>query len=206
MAYWNEFQWIGSSTRTAAHTGYSLFTAPVTEPLTIAQAKKHLRVDTDFEDDLVTSWIKTARQIVEADTELALITQTWELSLDAFPYGRCPIVINKGPLQAVTTVKYYDSAGALQTHASTNYLADLASRPPRIGLTDAGAWPSGLRQFQPGLIRFVAGYTAANLIPEPLVHAMRLIIGCLSEDREPSPVERGTYERLTEPFGIFVAG
>src|SRR5262245_5941707 len=167
-------------------------------------AKRHLKIDDDAQNTEVEVWIRTARQQVEKDTELALLTQTVDVSLDEFPWGYDALVLNIAPIQSITYIKYYDASGTLQTWASTNYVVDTASIPPRVGLAVSGTWPSSLRTFQPGLIRLVAGYTSAPLVPDPLLHAMKLLIGCYSRDREPTSAERSTYDRLLDGYAIRV--
>lgn len=201
----NSYYYYGPDFRRHGHQAYVVSTAPTSEPISIDVAKRHLRIDGDDQNTEVQAWIRTARQQVERDTELALMTQTIDVSLDEFPYGYCDyVVLNIAPIQSITYVKYYDSAGTQQTLASTNYVLDAASYPPRLGLAVNGVWPTSLRLFQPGTIRLVAGYTAASLIPDPLLHAMKLLIGCYSRDREPTPVERSTYERLLDGYAIRV--
>lgn len=179
-------------------------TAPTTEPISLDLAKRHLRVDGEDQNAEIEAWIRTARQQVEKDTALALLTQTVDVSLDEFPYTYESLVLNIAPIQSITHVKYYDSAGVLQTWASTNYVVDTASLPSRLGLAVGSTWPTSLRVFQPGLIRLIAGYTAATLVPDPLLHAMKLLIGCYSRDREPTPVERSTYDRLLDGYAVLV--
>jgi uncharacterized phiE125 gp8 family phage protein len=120
----------------SGHVTYALVTAPTEEPLSLADAKRHAHVDHDFEDGLFQSWIKTARQQVEQDTELKLLTQTWQQLRDDFPYDEAPITIDAGPVQSVTFLKYYDFAGVLQTHAPSNYTVDVTSRPARLDQSD----------------------------------------------------------------------
>lgn len=64
-----------------------LVTAPGSEPITLAEAKLHLRVETAMTDDdtLISALIVSARQAAETITRRALITQTWKLALDQFP-------------------------------------------------------------------------------------------------------------------------
>jgi len=191
--------------RRRGHQAYVVSTAPTTEPLTLDMAKRHLRLDGTDQDTEINAWIRTARQQVEKDTELALMTQTVDVSLDEFPYGcHQSIVLNIAPIQSVTYVKYYDSGGTLTTWASTNYVVDTASIPARIGLAVGGSWPTSLRTFQPGSIRVVAGYTSAALVPDGLIHAMKLLVGWYARDKEPSPADRSTYERLIDPYAIRV--
>ena len=60
--------------------------APAKEPVTLAQAKSHLRIEDDVTDDdvLIEDIIKQATDYVEKVTGLSLITQTWKLVLDRF--------------------------------------------------------------------------------------------------------------------------
>ena len=59
--------------------------APSLEPITNADAKLHLRVDSNEDDDLLTSLINAAREFCEGFQHRAFITQTWELWLDGWP-------------------------------------------------------------------------------------------------------------------------
>ena len=59
--------------------------APAAEPVTLAEAKAHLRVVDAVEDTLISGLIKAAREEVEAATGLALISQNWRLYLDCWP-------------------------------------------------------------------------------------------------------------------------
>ena len=54
-----------------------LVTAPAAEPVTLAEIKEHLRVDSDLEDALISALITAARQWAETYQGRAYITQTW---------------------------------------------------------------------------------------------------------------------------------
>lgn len=62
-----------------------LVTPPAGEPVSLAEAKQHLRVDGDDDDLLIGSLIAAARQAAETQTGRQLITARWKLVLDAFP-------------------------------------------------------------------------------------------------------------------------
>jgi hypothetical protein len=62
-----------------------LVTAPETEPVSVAEAKAHLRLDADDDDATVAALIQAARQHVEKTCRRGLVTQTWELVLERFP-------------------------------------------------------------------------------------------------------------------------
>ncbi len=159
-----------------------LITAPATEPVTLAEAKAHLRVTTVDDDTLITALIVAARQTAENMTDRALITQTWEKSLDVFPEA---IELPKPRIQSITSVKYIDTAGVEQTLAGTEYLLDAASEPGWVTPAYDKAWPETRAVPNAVKVRYVAGYgaTAAD-VPQIIRHAILLIIGELYERRE----------------------
>ncbi|HAM57577.1 MAG TPA: hypothetical protein DCQ64_20070 [Candidatus Rokubacteria bacterium] len=157
------------------HTAMKLATAPVVEPITYAQAKLFLRLANNEDQTLVEGLIVAARVKVESDTARALIDQAWDLYLDAFPTDA--ILIPKAPLVSVTSIKTTSAAGVQSTLDASHYQVDTASVPPRIVLSDAGAWPTDLRRTQPIVIRLAMGYGAAgSLVPSPLLRAMEQLI------------------------------
>ena len=86
---------------------YKLVTAPTTEPITLDEAKLHLRVDSDVEDTLISALIVAARQQVENTLWISLITQTWKLSIDKVEVYKT-IFLSKSPQQSISFVKYFD--------------------------------------------------------------------------------------------------
>ncbi len=169
--------------------GLVMTSAPLTEPVTVAEAKTHLRIDGDADDVLLGSLILTSRLHMEAALSLALITQSWKLVLDRWPKKAC-VDIPLGPLQALTAVKVKNSSGVAQTVAPTNYLVDIASRPARL------IW-NGDDPPQPGVkaggieIDFVAGFGAtAASVPAPLRHGLLMLTAHWYEHRD--PVEIGS--------------
>ena len=64
-----------------------LTAGPLVEPVTLATARAHLRLDTSDEDDLVIALIAAARLLLEAQTARAFITQSWRWVIDAWPGG-----------------------------------------------------------------------------------------------------------------------
>ncbi|MGG2476239.1 head-tail connector protein, partial [Rhizobium sp. BR5] len=82
---------------------YALIHPPQVEPLTLAEVKAHLRLDTAEEDALLAALIRTAREHLERTTGLCLIRQTWRLYLDRWPPNGV-ILIGKGPVQVIETI------------------------------------------------------------------------------------------------------
>ncbi len=159
-----------------------LVTAPASEPVTLAEAKSHLRVTVTDDDTLITSLIVAARQWIENFTRRALITQTWDYFLDAFDDGG--IEIPRPPLISVGSVKYVDNDGATQTLATSEYTADTAAERGLVRLAYGKSWPGTRTQANAVTIRFTAGYATAADVPGPIKSACLLMLGELYERRE----------------------
>jgi uncharacterized phiE125 gp8 family phage protein len=173
-----------------------LITAPAEEPITLAQAKEHLRAtDSTSEDALIATLIRAARQRVENYTWRRLITQTVDYTLDEFCSSDEVIELPCAPVQSVTHVKYYDTAGVEQTLLSTLYQVDSKSEPARIAPAYAQTWPTIREQLNAVTIRVVCGYGLAAAVPSVIKAAMLLIIGHLYEHRE----EVGDFETFEVP-------
>ncbi len=83
-----------------------LKTAPTLEPITLDEAKLHLKVDAAADNALITRNIKTARIVGEKESHRVFITQTWQLFYDTEP---AVIEIPRSPLQSITSIKTIDS-------------------------------------------------------------------------------------------------
>jgi uncharacterized phiE125 gp8 family phage protein len=160
-----------------------LYTVPAAEPVTLVQVKDYLRVSHNAEDTLITSLNKSARSWVENYLRRALINQTWKLTLDCFP---AQIELRMCPVSSITHIKYYDTAGTLQTLATTEYAYDLAQEPVRIIPAYGKTWPtirSGLlAQVE---VQFVAGYGAAGTtVPDAILTAIKALVAHWYANRE----------------------
>lgn len=161
-----------------------VITPPSTEPVTLAEARLHLRVDETADDALITGLITAAREEIERRSWHALCTQTLELVLDAWPCNGV-IRIPRPPLQSVTSVTYTDSAGAVTTWSSSDYIVAGDKIPgeivPGYGLT----WPSTTLYPREAIrVRYTAGFGAAADVPQSLRQAVLLLVGTWYENRE----------------------
>ena len=157
----------------------SVITPATSEPLTTAEVKSFLRVDSSDEDTLIGVLITAARSMAEAYTRRILMTTTIEEFYDVFPNYRNPedkdiIFLSRGPIQSVTSVKYVDGAGDEQTISSANYATDLVSEPSRI--VSNNGWYATKDTVNAVIVRYVCGYSSSSDVPAPIRQAMLLMI------------------------------
>jgi uncharacterized phiE125 gp8 family phage protein len=190
-----------------------LVTPPAEEPVSLAEAKLHLRVDFPDDDALISSLVTAARQAAETITGRQLVTARWKLVLDSFPGPSLmgvpaglpfslpghAILLPKCPVQAVVSVDYLDMASAPQVMPSVEYFADYACEPARITPVFGKIWPINLPQIGAVSVTFDAGYGAAASVPEGLKSWIKLRVGSLYAHREEVAIlSRGRAELL--PF------
>lgn len=162
-----------------------LVSRPANYPITLSEAKAHLREDGSEQDATIVMYIAAATANAEAYLGRALIDQTWDYHFGAFPItGGIPIP--KPPLLEVLGVFSTDAAGAETPF--TNYRIDYTGQGAELVLaTSASAWPSSSTA---GRIRFRAGYLDSTgsppleAVPEDIKAAILLILGNLYANRE----------------------
>lgn len=155
-----------------------LVTPAVGAVLTDAEVKLHLHVDgTEFDTELA-GWIAAATRLAQTELHRQLINATFDLHLDGFaPCIEIPLGAN-----AISSVKYYDDAGVLQTLAPAAYVADVVRKPGRLVCADGYTWPSTQRRPNAVQIRIVAGYGAtAAAVPDDVKRWMKLQIGTMKK-------------------------
>jgi uncharacterized phiE125 gp8 family phage protein len=161
----------------------TILTPPTAEPLSLAEARAHLRIDTFDDDGALAGFILAARQHIESETGVALCTRTLLGTVDDFPAGK-PLSLPVHPVQSVTAVRYHDTAGSLVTWSSAQWEADLTGNVPRIAPRNGFAWPTPAKKLGAVQVEFVAGYGGPELVPQPVMQAMRLLVGHWYENRE----------------------
>lgn len=148
---------------------HKLITAPATEPLDATTLKLWCRIDASTEDDILTGLcIPAARLACENATGRALITQTWEAVLDAWP-AAAAIELLRAPVIAVTSVKYIDTDGVEQTLDASAYALDKDSEPGWLLPAYDTDWPEARDVANAVRVRYTAGYgLAAADVPQAL--------------------------------------
>ncbi len=134
----------------------TLVSGPRALPISLTQAKKHLREDGSDQDYIIDALIRAAAESVQNETDRQLVTATHDVAFDAFPGGawRMP----RAPLRDVTHVKYFDTNGAQQTLAASVYLVDKAREPGRLSLAYQQVWPPTYSVPNAVTVRQVSGY------------------------------------------------
>ncbi|WP_223596889.1 head-tail connector protein [Brucella suis] len=156
-----------------------LVTPPALEPVTIADARAFLRISTESEDDILGRLITTARELVEAETGLALIDQTWRLRVDRWPRsGR--LALFKYPIKAVTGVVAYRPDGAAISFLPEEFALHHDRRPQRLYMAqypDASTF-CGIE------VDFIAGFGESGVeVPDTLKQAILTLTAHLYESR-----------------------
>ena len=154
---------------------------PAVEPVTLADAKAHLRLDTTDEDDLVEALILAARVTVERTTRLGLVEQTWRVRLADWPADR-RVALPVAPVGEVASVRVRSAAGIETIVAPASYALDGAFDAPILRIGRAVAGPDG----PPGGIEIdlVVGYGPDGAaVPAPLRLAVRRLVAQWFEHR-----------------------
>lgn len=156
--------------------------APAAEPVTLAEAKAHLRVDADDENAFISSLIVTSRLQIEAALGLALVTQSWRMALDEWPMDNV-IELPLRPVQSVETLAVSVPGDTNVTLAPSTYIVDGTGAPARIVLT--ASLPAPHRTARGISVDFTAGFGAASAVPQNIKHALLLLVAHWYESREP---------------------
>lgn len=181
--------------------------APVAEPVTLAEAKAHLRVTHSDDDAYITRLISAARAHIEDDINRAIATQTWRLTLDQFPCST-DIRMDFGPVVSITSVAYDDADGIEQTVLAANYFLDNQNNPAWLVAAEDG-WPDTLSAVNAVRIDYVAGWDS-GMTPPGLIQALLMLVGEWYDNREaatdkPRSKLPHAVDRLTWPHRVFLS-
>lgn len=183
-----------------------LVTPPATEPVTLAEAKLHLRVDHTADDALITALITAAREAIEGETTRSLVATSWEKRFAALPLPGAALVLPRAPLLSVSAVTYIDAAGAEQTLAPATYAVDAPAGPHagfgKLRQAYGATWPTPRDEANAVRVAFTAGYAT---VPGALRAALLLVLGELYANREAAIAgaviaDNPAVARLLAPF------
>ena len=164
--------------------GLTQTVAPTIEPVSLVEAKRHLRVEADEENADITEMIAAARRSCEKWTDRQFVTATWRLTLGGFPNAGDTLSVPLPLLQSVTSIQYIDPDGVTQTWNVAKYDVDTDSKPGRIVPAFGESWPTTRSDIDSVTIVFVAGYGAETAVPFKVRQAIKLLVGHWFANRE----------------------
>lgn len=151
--------------------------APASEPVTLAEAKTHCKVDGSDDDGLLTTLISAARSHVEKHCGIKLVSQTVVLRCSSF----CDFIdLPVAPIASVSSITYLDSSGTEQTLSTDVYEAVLTDLEPHIRLKINQSWPSIRSASDAIRVTVVAGYFAQD---PAIIAALKLLLGQWFDNR-----------------------
>jgi uncharacterized phiE125 gp8 family phage protein len=179
-------------------TALQLVLGPTEEPVSLDEAKAHLRVDLDADDDRIEDAITAARETLEIEMRRCFLTTTWTLGLEHFPWCGARLRLPRPPLRSVDAITYLDVDGAAQTLSTEVYGVDTLSEPGRLYLNPAQVWPGTYGVPNAVQITFVAGWDDVLYVPAGIKHAIKLLVGHMYEHRE----ETAEHPLTEIPLGV----
>ncbi|MGE3246411.1 MAG: hypothetical protein AB7F96_02770 [Beijerinckiaceae bacterium] len=158
-----------------------LLQGPAIEPVSLTEARNWLRITATIEDELIQALVTSARLVIEAQTQLLLIEQSWRLLLDAWP-KESVLALPLRPVLSIDAIRIHDAIGgiSLVPPESVTLYGDpmaprvsFAVRPPA-----PGRYPSGIE------VDLRAGFgAAASTVPEPLKLSILILTARWFENR-----------------------
>ncbi len=163
---------------------YDLTSAPATEPVTLPEAKTHLKAE-DFTDDdaYISSLITAARKHVEKITSYVCITSTWCAYAETWPASSRAYLI-KFPVTAISKVEYIPAGGSAYVEMDASlYDASGKSNPPAVKFFSL---PSLADRITAIKITFTAGHanTVSDPVPADLVQAIKILMLSMYQNRQ----------------------
>lgn len=186
--------------------GHRILTAPTVLAVSAAQLRTFVRADaTSLPDADAEFIIKQATDFIEQISGLALLHQSWQLTLDSWPGYLEPwwdgvvqaamselssgksrwLTLPKYPLSSITSVTTYDEADASTVvTVATVFQVDSQRMPGRLALKNGQLWPTAPRNTNAIEIIYVAGFgAAAATVPASLQRAVLQFSSFLYENR-----------------------
>lgn len=211
-------------------TGLVRLDVPADPAVTLDEAKRHLRVDHDLEDDTIQLYLDAATDDVARETSRALavapyrfVTGSW---YNCRPNGSPrtgfhypAIVLPIAPVRSVESVKYMDEDGVEQTLDDAVWYENHNSTQGIVLFVDGTTLPDLQGRDSDITVAFTAGHDPARadvsgtdpayMLPSPLRAAILLQTGHLYANRESVVVGRSAnavplgVQRLIDQWRIY---
>jgi len=182
-------------------------TQPAVEPVTLAEAKAHLRVDTADDDTYITGLVRAAREWVEQYLDRTLVHTQWVMRFDKFPPDGTldielprPPMVASGTATAVALTFTYEN-GDTATYSTASFRVDRASTPGAVKTNYGQTWPPHRQDDNAISVTWWAGYGASGSdVPAAIRHAMLMLCSHWYETRG-ATVATGAVPQDV-PFGV----
>lgn len=162
---------------------YSIETGPEVAPVSLTEAKLHLRVEHDLEDAYIGQLVDAGREYIERQWGLALVTQTHKALLDTWPAGG--LKLRPHPVASLVSVKSWDGSAFSALTLSDFQL--ITGRPALVVLADGVSPPVPARTRQAFEVRFTTGFgDTEEGVPSAIKQAILLLVAHWFENREAS--------------------
>lgn len=182
-----------------------LTSPPAQEPVSLADAKAHLRVDTGDDDALITRLITAARSELERGLGRALVTQSYTYYLDAWPRGFA-VALPVAPVQSIDQARIFALDDNFAILPPASYLLDGQGSPPRLIRRGTLPWPVPLRPANGIAIDFTCGHGAQPTdVPAALRIALLILVGHWYEHRQLSEPGGGPATTLPDMVRDLIA-
>lgn len=184
-------------------------TPPAATPVSLTEAKAHLRVDHDEDDTLITALVGAATGHLDGWSGVlgrCLVSQVWRQSFEDFTGHvlRLPLP----DVSAVASVTYRDADNAEQTIASASYALHEDALSAFLFFDNDYSFPELYRRPDALTVQFTVGYGDAAAVPAAIKAAMLLHVGHLYENREAVTLDRAGaelpmgYDTLIAPYRV----
>jgi len=182
-------------------------TAPAVEPVTLAEAKAHLRVDTSDDDNYIGTLITAAREWVEQYLDRTLVHTQWVMRFDKFPdSGIEPVELPRPPMvlsgtATAVTVTFTQEAGPTSTYSTAEYRVDRNATPGAILPIYGSTWTPHRQDDNAISVTWWAGYGASGTsVPAAIRHAILMLVGHWYESRQ-AVIATGAVPQEV-PYGV----
>ena len=180
-------------------------TPPAVEPVTVAEAKAHLRVDVSDDDTYIGTLITAAREWCEQYLDRTLVNTQWVMRFDSFPPdGTQDIELPRPPMSLAGTttavsLTFTSETGGTQAYSTASFRVDRNSTPGAVKTLYGQTWPPHLMDDNAVSVTWWAGYgSAGSSVPAAIRHAILMLVGILYEKR--AAAESGSLNEV--PFGV----
>ena len=137
---------------------------PIRAPISLAEAKVHLRLETAFtaDDDYISALILTAINHVESFCNRKLLTQIWEGVFESWEDVE-KYFIPGGQLQEIVQITWYDEDGIQDILDTDEYIVTgIGTDEGKIEFVDDADLSNDLYQANPIRVRYTCGYYQGN--------------------------------------------